>query len=78
MKTQQAVVTNKDIWLPPLRASLPNVLIVANNIPTIKAMGKRETKGEGIWVVDFMLCYLFCGKGTTKIMAILFIGQNIA
>ena len=57
MKTQQAVVISKDIWLPPLRASLPNVLMVANNILISKAMGRSETRGEGIFGVDFMLCH---------------------
>ena len=54
MRTQQEVVTSREIWLPPLRASLPKVLMVANNIPASNAIGRRETRGEGIFFVESM------------------------
>jgi hypothetical protein len=54
MNAQQAVVANRDIWLPPFRASLPKVLIVANSIPASNAMGRRARSGEGNFFVESM------------------------
>jgi len=48
-------VVSREIWLPPPKASLPNVCIVANNIPTNSAMGRRDTKGEGIFFNELIL-----------------------
>jgi len=55
MNTQKAVVVSREIWLPPSSASLPNVCMVANNIPTNNTMGRRETKGEGIFFNELIL-----------------------
>ena len=55
MNTQKAVVVSREIWLPPFSASLPNVCMVANNIPTNNTMGRRETKGEGIFFNELIL-----------------------
>ena len=55
MNTQKAVVVSREIWLPPSNASLPNVCMVANNIPTNNTMGRRETKGEGIFFNELIL-----------------------
>ena len=54
MNMQTAVVVSRDTWLPPFRASLPKVRIVANNIPIKIMMGKRDTIGEGIFFVGLM------------------------
>jgi len=55
MNTQKAVVVSREIWLPPSSASLPNVCMVANNIPTNSTIGRRETKGEGIFFNELIL-----------------------
>ena len=49
IKTQTAVVVSRDIWLPPLKASLPKVRMVANSIPIKRTMGRKDTRGEGIF-----------------------------
>ena len=70
MNTQKAVVVSREIWLPPSSASLPNVCMVANNIPTNNTIGRRETKGEGIFSMNsFCLLYqLKLCKVTTNLM----------
>ena len=50
IRQQTAVAVSSTIWLPPLRASLPNVRIVTNKRVTKTSMGTRESKGEGIFV----------------------------
>ncbi|EDO55239.1 hypothetical protein BACUNI_01329 [Bacteroides uniformis ATCC 8492] len=58
IKTHIPVVASREIWLPPLKASLPKVWMVANSIPTRKAMGNRETSGEGIFFAEFIGLFL--------------------
>ena len=48
--TKMAVAVSNTIWLPPLRASLPNMRIVTNKRVTNTSMGTKESKGEGIFV----------------------------
>jgi len=51
MSTHTDVVVRSDIWLPPLRASLPNICIVAASRDTNSIMGMMETIGEGVFFI---------------------------
>ena len=48
IRQQMAVAVSNTIWLPPLRASLPNMRIVTNKRVTNTSMGTKESKGEDL------------------------------
>ena len=47
INTHIPVAANKQTWLPPPKASLPNKLMVTANMATNTAIGNRDNKGEG-------------------------------
>ena len=46
-----------DTWLPPLRASLPNVRIVVNNNNTSTMIGINDTMGEGAFFMLILITF---------------------
>jgi hypothetical protein len=51
----KAVVSNKQIWLPPPSASAPKRRIVKKSNITKTATGSRDTSGEGIFIFCVIL-----------------------
>lgn len=58
MNMLTAVAANNDIWLLPLKASLPKIRIVANNRATNMITGTSEISGDGDFFILFSSYYL--------------------
>ena len=53
--THTPVATNRDTWLPPSNASLPNKVMVSPTMVTSTMMGMSEIDGEGNFVLLFSI-----------------------
>ena len=72
---QQAVVSNKTTWLPPVKASLPKMWIVKKRRITITMIGIRDNPSEG-HLVEFVISIRFVRLKSMYESVFLFSGRK--